>query len=82
MATSKQCPMYVLGNISAQAVSINYQAGTAAVTGDVKQTAHGLLTVAPGKKVTIAQNRVNYGQLHTLVSQNLLTVTESYAAFA
>jgi hypothetical protein len=38
------------------------------------------LTISPGKKVTIEQTRVNYGQLHNLASQNLLTVTQSYVA--
>ena len=73
-----QTPVYVLGNSSNQPVSINYQVGEAAVVGDVAQTSHGLLTIAPGKKVTIAQSRVNFGQIHTLAAQNLLVVTESY----
>ena len=73
-----QTPVYVLGNNSQQPVSINYQAGDVAVEGDVPQAAHGLLTIAPGKKVTIVQNRVNFGQIHTLAAANLLVVTESY----
>jgi hypothetical protein len=72
-------PVYVLGNGSHQPVSINYQAGDAAAVGDVPQTSHGLLTISPGKKVTIEQSRVNYGQLHNLAVQNLLTVSSSFA---
>jgi hypothetical protein len=60
-------PVYTLGNIGHQPVSINYQAGTATAVGDVAQAAHGLLTISPGKKVIIEQSRVNYGQLHTLL---------------
>lgn len=71
-------PVYILGNNSHQPTSINYQVGTAAAVGDVAQTAHGLLTISPGKKVTIEQNRVNFGQLHTLAAANLLTVTDTY----
>ncbi|MFA5767614.1 MAG: hypothetical protein WC919_06855 [Candidatus Paceibacterota bacterium] len=79
MATAS-IPVYVLGNNSHQPVSINYQVGDAAAVGDVAQTAHGLLTISPGKKVVIEQSRVNYGQLHNLASQNLLTVAQSYAS--
>jgi hypothetical protein len=71
-------PVYVIGNNSHQPVSVNYQAGAEAAVGDVPQTAHGLLTIVPGKKVTIEQSRVNFGQLHTLASNNLLTMTEGY----
>jgi hypothetical protein len=71
-------PVYILGNNSNQPTSVNYQAGTAAAVGDVAQTAHGLLTILPGKKVTIEQNRVNFGQLHTLAASNLLTMTDTY----
>ena len=74
-----QTPVYVLGNNSQQPVSINYQAGDVAVEGDVPQAAHGLLTIAPGKKVTIVQNRVNFGQgrqrvLHHLHGRGALVV--------
>ena len=71
-------PVYVISNGSHQPVSVNFQAGEEAAVGDVPQTSHGLLTISPGKKVTIEQARVNYGQLHTLAAQNSLTVTESY----
>lgn len=71
-------PVFVIGNNSHQPVSINYQAGDEAAVGTIPQLSHGLLTIIPGKSVTIEQTRVNYGQIHTLVSQNLLTLTESY----
>jgi len=71
-------PVYVLGNSSHQPVSVNYQAGDAAAVGDVPQSSHGLLTISPGKKVVIEQSRVNYGQLNTLASQNLLTIAQTY----
>jgi uncharacterized protein YcfL len=76
-------PVYVLGNNSQQPVSINYQAlgindSAAGGTDVVASTSHGLLTIAPGKKVTIEQSRVNYGQIHILASQNLITVTSSF----
>jgi hypothetical protein len=71
-------PSYVISNPTKQAVSINYQAGAASVVGDVDQLKHGLLSIAPGQKVTILQSRVNYAQLHTLYSQNLITLAEGY----
>lgn len=76
-------PVYVLGNNSQQPVSVNYQAlaandSAASGTDVVAPSFHGLLTVAPGKKVVIEQSRVNYGQIHTLAAQNLLTVTSSF----
>jgi hypothetical protein len=71
-------PVYTLGNNSHQPVSVNYQAGTTTAVGDVAQSAHGLLTISPGKKVVIEQSRVNYGQIHNLSASNSLTVTSSY----
>ena len=78
-------PVYVLSNNSHQPVSVNYQVspglatGTAsAVEGAPPPTNHGLLTIAPGTKVVIEQSRVNFGQIHNLAAQNLITMAQSY----
>jgi hypothetical protein len=70
--------VYTLGNNSHQAVSVNFQAGTTAAVGDVPQTATGLLTIEPGKKVVIEASRVNDGQIVNLKAANLLTATQAW----
>ena len=68
--------VYTLDNISRQPISVIYQQGTAAAAGDVPQTSTGLLTIAPGKKVTIEAERVNLGQLKNFENLNLIRITE------
>lgn len=74
-------PVYILGNNTAEPVSVVFQqlaVDATAGLGCVAPTASGMLTIQSGKKVTIEQSRVNDGQIHNLAAANLLVATQSY----
>lgn len=71
--------VYTLDNVSKQPVSVVCQQGTAAAVGDVPQTHSGMLTIQPGKNVTIEADRVNFGQIKNLKAMNLVSISEGLA---
>ena len=71
--------IYTLDNISRQPISVIYQQGSAAAAGDVPMDHTGLLTIAPGKQVTVEASRVNLGQLKNFENLNLIRITEGLA---
>jgi hypothetical protein len=65
-----------ISNISKQPVGVLFTNTQNPAAGDVPVNDKGIMTIQPGKSVTIESNRIDAGQLQNFATKNLVKVTQ------
>lgn len=65
-----------ISNISLQPVGVLFSNTQNPAAGDVPVNDKGIMTIHPGKSVTIESNRLDAGQLKNFAAKNLINVTQ------
>lgn len=65
-----------ISNISKQPIGVLFSNTLNPAAGDIPTGDKGILTIQPGKSVTLESNRLDAGQLQNFALKNLVTVTQ------